>query len=58
MCGGSGRSVRSSDSPMFAFSGYKGNVDAAVVYGQSFSLCIWDNRCDPGLLQLVGNLAL
>ena len=33
MGGVSGTSVQSSDSPMFASSGYKCNVDAAVVYG-------------------------
>ena len=34
MGGVSGRSVQSSDSPMFASAGYKCNVEAAVVYGQ------------------------
>ena len=33
MGGVTGRAVQSNDSPMFASSGYKCNVDAAVVYG-------------------------
>ena len=35
MGGLSGWSVQSSDSPMFVSSGYKCNIDAAVVYGKA-----------------------
>ena len=54
MGGVSGRPVQFSDSPMLASSGYKCSVDATVVYGLNFSLCIKDQGFYPGLLQRSG----